>query len=138
MMVAINFNNLAVATQVLTALISQVSQYNDGVLPCATEGGAILTCLEQNQDSDCLSCIYDAAHLPTEEGVTCEQIAASNFCSDLTTCIVSTCRADCSAEWQAWGFCMDAWAVAANVDPAEECVLCPGRHSFATMITAML
>jgi hypothetical protein len=123
-MVAINFN-LAVAAQVLSSLNSQVSQ-DDFVMPCETEGGAVMTCLDQNQDLDCLDCIIDAV-LTIEEGMTCEQIEASNFCSDLLTCATTTCKADCSAEWEAWGTCIDAWA-AANVDPAEQCPdLCGGQ-----------
>jgi hypothetical protein len=119
-MVAINFN-LAVAAQVLSSLNSQVSQ-DDFVMPCETEGLALYTCFDQNQDLDCLDCIIDAV-LTIEEGMTCEQIEATNFCSDITTCATTTCQADCSAEWAAWGTCMEALE-AANADPADEG--CPG------------
>jgi hypothetical protein len=123
----VNFNNLAVATQVLTALNSQVSQ--DDNWPCATEGDAVTTCLDQKEDHFCLPCIIGALWT-IEEEMTCEQIEASEFCSDIQNCENNICSADCSAEWGAWGTCLEAWT-AANVDPTETCPdLCGGQDVF--------
>jgi hypothetical protein len=109
-MVAINFN-LAVATQVLSSLNSQV---------CDTEWGALKTCVDYDvQDSACGNCIIDA-HLTIFQTEYCEELE-EYWCPVLFACETDAC-ADCSVEFEAYGTCMVGLAACPG--------LCEGQDVF--------
>ncbi|KAL3787027.1 hypothetical protein HJC23_010644 [Cyclotella cryptica] len=109
--------NFAAATRILAALTARNGLMED--VPCETETTAVLTCLDTKGDDDCLPCLFDAI-FQIDEDATCEDIANSSFCADITNCATNVCDADCGPQWTAAGECLEKYA-AENVDQSEVC-----------------
>ena len=109
--------NFAAATRIIAALTARNDVMED--VPCEAETTAVLSCLDEKGDVDCLPCLLDAI-FQIDEDATCQDIANSSFCADITTCATDICDADCGPQWTTAGECLDKYA-AENVDTSEVC-----------------